>query len=337
MVNYNDPLTIAQEFVALVKLWHVLDGIFIWEFLTTLDYEWDVFQGRRPYRWTIWIYSLTRVSALLAVILNMIGFDTTTPINCQAWVTFEVLFGYTAFAAGALLIVLRIIAIWNMKKIIIAIAMTIWAADVSSLTYGIVRLRSAWSPEANTCAILNLETTKASIFGSFTTDILLLLIMLVGLFHQDLVGSNTFGLGRTLWKQGLIWLVIATAAEVPPTVFMVLNLNVSMDLMFQTPSMIALSIASTRMHRSLMKYSPSDASRDSRRKSLHTAISSRPRSVIVLPTRTEVFVRTECGQSPTQTQTRTSTSYIGTDSQGNHKANANEVDLDIDLERGSEK
>jgi hypothetical protein len=26
-----------------------------WEFFTTLEYEWSVFRGRRPYRWTIWV------------------------------------------------------------------------------------------------------------------------------------------------------------------------------------------------------------------------------------------------------------------------------------------
>ena len=26
-----------------------------WEFLTTLDYEWSVIRGHRPYRWTIWV------------------------------------------------------------------------------------------------------------------------------------------------------------------------------------------------------------------------------------------------------------------------------------------
>ena len=24
-----------------------------WEFFSTLDYEWDVIRGRRPYRWTV--------------------------------------------------------------------------------------------------------------------------------------------------------------------------------------------------------------------------------------------------------------------------------------------
>ena len=71
-----------------------------WEFITTLDYEWRVIQGRQPYRWTIWvcsyglcwgtplssllasepqtdsslwqIYSLARLSMLMAVIMYII-------------------------------------------------------------------------------------------------------------------------------------------------------------------------------------------------------------------------------------------------------------------------
>jgi hypothetical protein len=26
-----------------------------WEYFTTIDYEWKVFRGRLPYRWTIWV------------------------------------------------------------------------------------------------------------------------------------------------------------------------------------------------------------------------------------------------------------------------------------------
>jgi hypothetical protein len=26
-----------------------------WEFFTTMDFEWNVIRGRRPYRWTIWV------------------------------------------------------------------------------------------------------------------------------------------------------------------------------------------------------------------------------------------------------------------------------------------
>ncbi|KAH9984308.1 hypothetical protein BJV77DRAFT_199900 [Russula vinacea] len=52
MVNFHDPATIAQDYVGVLKLWHFVDGLFIWEFVTTLDYEWEVIRGKRPYRWT---------------------------------------------------------------------------------------------------------------------------------------------------------------------------------------------------------------------------------------------------------------------------------------------
>ncbi|KAH9990099.1 hypothetical protein BJV77DRAFT_635636 [Russula vinacea] len=212
MVNYDNPVTIAQELAGLVKLWHLVDGIFIWEFLTNLDYEWDFIQGHRPYRWTIWVYSLARVSTLLAVILNMVGFDTTATINCQAWVTSGIFFAYLAVVSSSLLIVLRVIAIWNKAKIIIAIAMGIWVIDISLFIDGTIRLRSTWSHEALICVVVNIESTKPAIIGSLVSDIGLLLIMLIGLLP---LRGGAFALGRTLWKQGLIWLLLATVAEAP--------------------------------------------------------------------------------------------------------------------------
>jgi hypothetical protein len=58
--------------------------------------------------------------------------------------------------------------------------------------------------------------------------------------------------------------------------------------------------------------------------------STRTRSVIVLPTRTEVFVRTERDQSPT-TQT-SGVSFISTDHHKEH-----EMSLVDDIERGLAK
>jgi len=208
-----------------VKLWHFIDGVFLWEFFTTLYYEWDVFRGDRPYGWTIWVYSSARVAALMCIILNMVGFNTTSVINCQVCVTFEVAFGYLAVIASSLLIVLRIIAIWNMAEVIIVISLGIWVADILFALDGIVRLRSTWSPETNTCVPTNLESTKLSTFFILFADVVLLLIMLIGLIRMRSGGGGIFDLGRILWKQGLIWLLVATVAEVPPTVYMILDLN----------------------------------------------------------------------------------------------------------------
>jgi len=228
MVNFRDPNVILKDGWALVKLCHAIDSLYLWEFFTSLDYEWSVIRGRRPYRWTIWIYSLTRMSALVAVILNLVGIDVTSPFDCQAWITFVLIFAYIAFAAASLLIVLRDIAIWNRNMVIIAISIGAWVVNVAFLIQGIARLRSKWYHVVDSCVPTNTESNKLNIIVTLVTDVILLLIMLVGLIRLRRNGAGTFGLGQLLWRQGVIWFFFATVAEVPPTVFVSLNLNSSL-------------------------------------------------------------------------------------------------------------
>jgi len=42
--------------------------------------------------------------------------------------------------------------------------------------------------------------------------------MLIGLLRLRFHENGAFSMGRFLWKQGLIWLFIATVSEVPPAV-----------------------------------------------------------------------------------------------------------------------
>ncbi|KAH9967224.1 hypothetical protein BC827DRAFT_1264088 [Russula dissimulans] len=251
MVNFKDPLVISRDLWAVVKLWHTIDGLYIWEFVTTLDYEWSVIRGSRPYRWTIWLHSLARVATLVGVFTNMIGFDVSKPINCQLWVTFELIFGYTAIAGASLLMALRLIAIWKRNRIVYAITMSAWGANVLIMILGIARLRSAWSPLINTCNVPDTTVNTLNIIVSLCTDIVLLLMMLIGLLTWRDESAGASNLSSLLWMQGNIWLLLATIAHVPPVVFISLNLNGPLNLMFQTPAVITVSIAATRMYRSL--------------------------------------------------------------------------------------
>ncbi|KAN0118812.1 hypothetical protein V8E52_004923 [Russula decolorans] len=296
MVDYRNPNTVTHDSAALVHLHHVVDGLFIWEFFTTLDYEWDVIRGRRPYRWTIWIYSLTRVATILTIILNMIDFSITGPINCQAWATLVVIFPSIVFGCASLLIMFRVFAIWNREKIVIVIAMCVWMTDVGFLIDGSVRLRATWSPETDACVLLNAETSKPNIISSLVTDVVLLLIMLAGLVRLRIGKNGPFGLARILWNQGLIWLLLATVAEVPPTVFMCLNLNEPLSYIFQAPNMVTMSIAATRMYRSLINLGSSDTAYGSNNLLRSTRVQSGP---IPLSPRFVSTQDTETDQCPT--------------------------------------
>jgi hypothetical protein len=53
-----------------------------WEFFTTLDFEWEVFTGRRPWKWSFAVYFVARLLAMGSTILTFIGLNLTTPFNC---------------------------------------------------------------------------------------------------------------------------------------------------------------------------------------------------------------------------------------------------------------
>ncbi|KAI0248146.1 hypothetical protein BJV78DRAFT_1239333 [Lactifluus subvellereus] len=55
MVNWNDPSVLFNDYLALIKLDHVIAGIYIWETVFTVGFELDVLRGKRPYKWTIWV------------------------------------------------------------------------------------------------------------------------------------------------------------------------------------------------------------------------------------------------------------------------------------------
>jgi len=259
-VNFKDPVIISRDVAALVKVWHTVGGVYMLEFLTLLDYEWSVIRGSHPYRWTICLYSFTRVATLGAIISGMIGFDSSRPINCQLWATFGLAFTHSAIGAGSLLIVIRVISIWNRNRIIVVIAMSTWVANVSCLIYGIVRVRGIWLPITNICAVSNPAVTRLNTIVTLSSDVVLLLIMLVPLLCLRLEAGNWSRLSRLLWTQGLLWLLLATMGHLPQAVFILLDLNVPLDMMFGGPALITLSIAATRMYRSLIDFGSRDMS-----------------------------------------------------------------------------
>jgi hypothetical protein len=73
--------------------------------------------------------------------------------------------------------------------------------------------------------VANPQIANLNTLASLTTDIILLFIMLFGLFGLRFYKSSAFGMGRLLWRQGLIWLLVAFVADIIPTVFIALNLN----------------------------------------------------------------------------------------------------------------
>ncbi|KAH9018565.1 hypothetical protein EDB85DRAFT_610512 [Lactarius pseudohatsudake] len=249
MVDWNSPQTILANSLTLVKLIHIIDGIYIWEYFTTLWFEWEVLvTKRRQWRWTMLIYIGTRLTALGGVCTELVGFNLTTRFNCQAWLLAVYITCYPAFALNSLLILLRTVAIWERKLVISVVLTAVWLTNVAFLIHGVTLAKGVWLPLANACFVADSQKAKLNVLMSTVTDLILLFAMIIGVLRLQ-SDSSTW---RMLYRHGIVWILLATVGLVPPTIFLFLNLNEPMNIMFQTPA--SKTICATRLYRSLVTF-----------------------------------------------------------------------------------
>jgi len=238
----------------LVKVIHLFNGIYIWEFVTTLDFEWEVFTGRRPWKWSFAVYFVARLLAMVSTILTFIGFNLTTEFNCNVWFRFTLVCSWFSVAIASFLLVLRGVAIWGRDTTVSVIAVTIWLANVAMSFWSSTQGQTMWSPVAHTCIITGTGIFRWSLLVNLIVDLSLLCIMFIGVLRK----KNATYLWQMLYLQGIFWILTAIATEVPSVVLPFMNLNDAWNLMFQVPHMVLMVIMSTRLYRDLFQYITND-------------------------------------------------------------------------------
>jgi len=155
----------------------------------------------------------------------------------------------------SLLIAIRTIVIWKLNKVVVALTSTIWVTTIVFHLLNVIQLvRFEWVSTQGGCVPVENDPNSFDFMPAIIADMCLLLIILAGLFTLRCNGVGVFGLTRIIWKQGIIWLILASAAEVLSLVFTLLNKNDPLHHLFDTPSQIIMLIAATRMHRSLVNF-----------------------------------------------------------------------------------
>ncbi|KAI0052164.1 hypothetical protein FA95DRAFT_1553855 [Auriscalpium vulgare] len=233
-----------------VKVIHIWNGIYLWEYVTTLSFEIEIFTGRRPWRWSFAAYFLARILALGSVILTLIGFNMRTEFNCNAWFRCVLVFSWAAAAASSFLLALRAIAIWGRNRFVMALAGFVWSGNIGAAAYSVSQGHSEWVAAAQTCSIAGTNAFRWSILVNTIEDTLLLVFMIVGVLKK----RNHTGLWRMLYFQGLAWVAAAAASEIPAVILLFLNINDGWNLMFQVPHMVIIVIIATRVYRNLFEY-----------------------------------------------------------------------------------
>jgi len=243
----TNPVTITHEITALVKLLHVVDGIYLWEFICNLGFEWGLAWGRRQWRWTITFYILTRLATLSDVMTELVGLNLTEEYNCKLWTHFVLFFRYSAISFSLILYALRGIAIWQRSIPVIVFSTVVILGNVGLWLRRLIQANAIWEPALETCTLVNTHPALLTNSLLLGTEVLFLALLAVGIYRHN---SGPRAL-KVMYREGLLWLVAAILVEIVPVVFLALNLNDVMNIMFIGPSVLCTSIGSTRMYRTL--------------------------------------------------------------------------------------
>ncbi|KAJ7185814.1 hypothetical protein C8R46DRAFT_1158425 [Mycena filopes] len=253
MVDWSSQAEILKDGAAFGKFMHVLLGLYIWEWFTSLPFDWDFISGKRKFRWPMIFYFLGRYTLLFALIGIAIALNVTTEIDCQALYTFNSCFGNAALGN------LRVyaIAVWDQRWYIVVPLVAVILGHWSLLLHGVL-LKAEWEPELGGCTITstNNHILATTFIYSMVFDFTVLTLTAYKLVFPTGGKSRLVNL---IFNDGLIFFIIAFLSNLIATIFMLLNLNAVMSIIANVPASIASTIVACRAVRRLTNYSTTGA------------------------------------------------------------------------------
>lgn len=251
---------LSKDFITVVKMLHFIDGVKVWYFVSNLDFDWKLLTSRPAMKWPSLVYLASRFTSIACVVSFLVGLNVTSnSIDCQAWISTAFAFPLIELELAMVLIVIRVIAIWD--RSITSISLTITALSVHSgvALYLLTGIRSFWDPGPNYrgCVVYAPRTRLIMMsVASIVIYAFLLVAMLVGLLRPGYRRARSFPLWHMLQQQGWIWFALAVAAELPTLTLILWNINPSINLLLQIPRVVIASIGTTTMFRVLHKFKP---------------------------------------------------------------------------------
>ncbi|KAH7925423.1 hypothetical protein BV22DRAFT_1011188 [Leucogyrophana mollusca] len=251
MVDWQSPAEVVADGAAFSKFMHVLLGLYIWEFVTSLDFDWQFISGKKRFRWPLIFYFAGRYCLLFALIGIAIALNVTSPVNCQALYTFNQVFGNAAIGLASINLSLRTMAVWSQNRYVVVLLILVILVHWSFLLHGLL-LKAAWIPGEG-CAITytNNQILAISFIYSMAFDFLVL--CLTG-WKLAFPANGRSKLIKLIFGDGLIYFLIAFLANLLATTFMLLNLNAVMSIIANVPAAIASTIVACRVVRRLTNY-----------------------------------------------------------------------------------
>jgi hypothetical protein len=309
MVDWTSPAEITKDGLVFSKFMHALLGLYIWEWFTSLEFDWDYIRGRRQFRWPMIFYFLNRYCLLFALIGIAIALNVTSEINCQGLYTFNQCFGNAAIGLASINFSLRTMAVWTQRWYIVVPLVLVILGHWSLLLHGVL-IKANYDPVQG-CVINDTDNKllAATFIYTMCFDFIVLSLTAWKLIINA-PSSKVMGRSRLvvlIFGDGLIYFIIAFLSNVLATSFMLLDLNPVMSIIANVPAAIASTIVACRAVRRLALFTSSGpemfASTTASTLAFRSSKSTMQRPRLNTVFKPEVHVQMETFESPSSGRT----------------------------------
>ncbi|VDC00884.1 unnamed protein product [Peniophora sp. CBMAI 1063] len=269
MVNWNDPAAIANQLAALEKMYLALCGVYFYDFVCSLPFDWSLLTGTDGLRkqqaslcarGVKTIYLSCRYLVLASCIVHTYTNFRSERMEIPCWTLLKLSTGtgFLGATCSSALIAIRVLVVWTWNPKVTALIVLVLLAVFGTGIRIAASISSSYDPSLHICSLEHERSNLANVIALIICDSVLLVLLLLGLYrwHRPRSGVRAFQLWSVLWNQGVLYLALASATEVPALVFLVLNFNPVMNTMFLGPEVVILALAATRFYRSLTTFTP---------------------------------------------------------------------------------
>ncbi|VDB84998.1 unnamed protein product [Peniophora sp. CBMAI 1063] len=273
MVDWQSIVTRTTEFAELRSLSIIFNGIYLHEFVCFVAYDWKLLTRKGASEHTSLLIKSVKVTYLCCRYLALISAVTELYmyfrlyqgyLPCEVLMTMSTGIGALATTCSSALIAIRALTLWRWNARITALIGIAFLALLGTDIQSTVLVRSTYEPAFSLCSTEHANHSLPNLLSLLICDVVVLTCLLTGLrrWHDPRKKWGAFRLWTILWNQGVIYLVLASATEVPAVVFLLLRLNSVMNSMFTTPLVVILVVATTRFYRSLHSFTPNQTRDD---------------------------------------------------------------------------
>ncbi|KAI0072161.1 hypothetical protein K474DRAFT_448453 [Panus rudis PR-1116 ss-1] len=251
MVNWESPNEIIHELDALTKTIHVAMGVYIWEFLLSLDVEWSIITRKRAFRWPLIFYFGNRYAMLFLILLTIFGMDYPpefTNAQCVGIVTTSQVLFYASIVLASINLALRTVAIWRSNRYIILVLGSLVIGEIVLIC--LIKLPKRFIPQEG-CTPLDIPTTFAAALHIYPMCFDAIVFALAAWRVRIHEARSRSKLAVVLFRDGLFYIIVTLLVNMVVAVLEILNLNPLMDTISNIPAVMAMTIAATRAVRNL--------------------------------------------------------------------------------------